>query len=57
LAGFAGGTRNILFGARSRFVDPNPADLAIAGPTEFAMSVNHTTLNKLGLSLPSDLFP
>jgi hypothetical protein len=26
-----------LFGPRSRFIDPNPADLAIAGPTEFTM--------------------
>jgi putative ABC transport system substrate-binding protein len=33
----------------------DPADLPIAGPTEFTMSVNRTTLGKLGLSLPSDL--
>jgi putative ABC transport system substrate-binding protein len=33
----------------------NPADLPIAGPTEFTMSVNRTALGKLGLSLPSDL--
>jgi putative ABC transport system substrate-binding protein len=33
----------------------NPADLPIAGPTQFAMSVNRSTLNNLGLSLPSDL--
>ena len=33
----------------------NPADLPIAGPSEFTMSVNRTTLNKLGLSLPPDL--
>jgi putative ABC transport system substrate-binding protein len=33
----------------------NPADLPIAGPTEFSMSVNRTALGKLGLSLPSDL--
>jgi putative ABC transport system substrate-binding protein len=33
----------------------NPADLPIAGPTEFTMSVNRSTLNKLGLSLPSEL--
>ncbi len=33
----------------------NPADLPIAGPTQFTMSVNRSTLNNLGLSLPSDL--
>ena len=33
----------------------NPADLPIAGPTQFTMSANRTALNKLGLSLPSDL--
>ena len=33
----------------------NPADLPIAGPTEFTMSANRTALEKLGLSLPSDL--
>jgi putative tryptophan/tyrosine transport system substrate-binding protein len=33
----------------------NPADLPIAGPTEFTMSVNRTALGKLGLTLPSDL--
>jgi putative ABC transport system substrate-binding protein len=33
----------------------NPADLPIAGPTEFTMSVNRTALSTLGLSLPSDL--
>ena len=33
----------------------NPADLPIAGPTQFVMSVNRAALNKLGLSLPSDL--
>jgi putative ABC transport system substrate-binding protein len=33
----------------------NPADLPIAGPTQFTMSVNRTALAKLGLSLPSDL--
>jgi putative ABC transport system substrate-binding protein len=32
----------------------NPADLPIAGPTEFTMSVNRTALGRLGLSLPSD---
>src|SRR6266850_1821331 len=33
----------------------NPADLPIAGPTQFTMSANRTALNKLGLSLPPDL--
>jgi putative tryptophan/tyrosine transport system substrate-binding protein len=33
----------------------NPADLPIAGPTQFTMSANRTVLNKLDLSLPSDL--
>jgi putative ABC transport system substrate-binding protein len=33
----------------------NPADLPIAGPTEFTMSVNRTALRNLGLSLPSEL--
>ena len=33
----------------------DPADLPIAGPTQFTMSANRTALNKLGLSLPSDL--
>jgi putative ABC transport system substrate-binding protein len=33
----------------------NPADLPIAGPTEFTMSANRTALRNLGLSLPSDL--
>jgi putative tryptophan/tyrosine transport system substrate-binding protein len=33
----------------------NPADLPIAGPTQFMMSANRTTIKKLGLSLPSDL--
>lgn len=33
----------------------NPADLPIAGPTEFTMSANRTALKQLGLSLPSDL--
>jgi ABC-type uncharacterized transport system substrate-binding protein len=33
----------------------NPADLPIAGPTQFTMSVNRTTLKNLGLSLPSEL--
>jgi putative ABC transport system substrate-binding protein len=33
----------------------NPADLPIAGPTQFTMSANRTALAKLGLSLPEDL--
>ena len=33
----------------------NPADLSIAGPTEFTMSANRTALKNLSLSLPSDL--
>jgi putative ABC transport system substrate-binding protein len=33
----------------------SPADLPIAGPTEFTMSANRTALKNLGLSLPSDL--
>jgi putative ABC transport system substrate-binding protein len=33
----------------------NPSDLAIAGPTEFTLSANRSTLGKLGLSLPPDL--
>jgi putative ABC transport system substrate-binding protein len=32
-----------------------PADLPIAGPTEFTMSANRTALKNLGLSLPPDL--
>ncbi len=33
----------------------NPADLPIAGPTQFTMSANRTTLRKLDLSLPPEL--
>lgn len=33
----------------------NPADLPIAGPTEFTMSANRTALKQLDVSLPSDL--
>lgn len=33
----------------------NPADLPIAGPTQFTMSVNRTALTRLGLSLPAEL--
>jgi ABC-type uncharacterized transport system substrate-binding protein len=33
----------------------NPAELAIAGPTQFTLSVNRAALGKLGLTLRSDL--
>jgi putative tryptophan/tyrosine transport system substrate-binding protein len=33
----------------------SPSDLAIAGPTEFTLSANRSTLGKLGVSLPPDL--
>jgi putative ABC transport system substrate-binding protein len=33
----------------------NPAELPIAGPTQFTLSVNRVALGKLGLSLPSAL--
>ena len=33
----------------------NPAELPIAGPTQFTMSVNRTALDKFPLSLPADL--
>lgn len=33
----------------------NPADLAIAGPTQFTFSVNRSALAKLGLTLPTDI--
>ena len=33
----------------------NPGDLAIAGPTQFTISVNRTALRNLGLQLPPDL--
>jgi putative tryptophan/tyrosine transport system substrate-binding protein len=33
----------------------NPADLSIAGPTQYTLSVGRTALGRLGLSLPSDL--
>jgi putative tryptophan/tyrosine transport system substrate-binding protein len=33
----------------------NPADLPIAGPTEFTVSANRTALKNIGLSLPADL--
>ena len=40
--------KEILHGAK-------PADLPIAGPTQFTMSANRSTLHALGLSLPPDL--
>jgi putative tryptophan/tyrosine transport system substrate-binding protein len=46
--GAAGYVDKILRGA-------NPANLPIAGPTEFAMSASRTALKDLGLSLPSNL--
>ncbi len=33
----------------------DPADLAVAGPTQFTMSANRTALSRLGLKLPDDL--
>ena len=44
----------------ARYVDrilrgSNPADLPIAGPTQFTLSVSRTALAKFGLSLPPDL--
>jgi len=44
----------------ARYVDQilrgaNPADLPIAVPTQFTLSVNRTALAKLGLSLPPEL--
>jgi putative ABC transport system substrate-binding protein len=44
----------------ARYVDrilrgANPADLAIAGPTQFTLSVGRTALAKFGLSLPSEI--
>jgi putative tryptophan/tyrosine transport system substrate-binding protein len=33
----------------------NPADLPIAGPTQFSLSANRVALANLGLSLPADL--
>jgi putative ABC transport system substrate-binding protein len=33
----------------------NPADLPVAGPTQFTFSVSRSALGKLGLSLPSDI--
>jgi ABC-type uncharacterized transport system substrate-binding protein len=33
----------------------SPADLPIAGPTKFTLSVSRTALGKLGVLLPPDL--
>ncbi|MEJ0077613.1 MAG: ABC transporter substrate-binding protein [Alphaproteobacteria bacterium] len=33
----------------------NPAELAIAGPTQFTMSANRSALRALGITLPADL--
>ena len=33
----------------------NPAELPVAGPTQFTLSANRTALDKLGLRLPADL--
>ena len=33
----------------------NPADLPVAGPTQFTFSVSRSALRKLGLTLPSDI--
>jgi len=41
------------FGKQHRVA--KPADLPIAGPTQFTMSANRTALKNLGLSLPSDV--
>jgi putative ABC transport system substrate-binding protein len=46
--GAAGYVDKILRGA-------SPSALAIAGPTEFTLSANRSTLGKLGVSLPPDL--
>jgi putative ABC transport system substrate-binding protein len=47
------------FGA-AKYVDKilkgaKPAELSIEGPTQFTMSANRSTLNKLGLTLPPEL--
>jgi ABC-type uncharacterized transport system substrate-binding protein len=33
----------------------NPAELPIAGPTQFTMSINRAALSKIGVALPADL--
>jgi putative tryptophan/tyrosine transport system substrate-binding protein len=51
LEGYHGGAKyvdKILHGA-------NPADLPVAGPTQFTLSVRRSALGKLGLSLPADV--
>ena len=59
LIAFGPGHSEGYYGA-AKYVDKilrgaNPADLPIAGPTEFTMSANRTALRSLGLLLPSDL--
>ena len=44
----------------ARYVDrilrgANPAELSIAGPTQFTLSANRTALKQLGLALPAEL--
>jgi putative ABC transport system substrate-binding protein len=44
----------------ARYVDKilhgaNPADLPVAGPTKFTLSVSRSALTKVGLALPEDL--
>lgn len=46
--------------AAAKYVDSilpgaSPAQLPIAGPTQFTMSANRTALKNLGISLPSEL--
>ena len=36
-------------------VEATPADLPIAGATQFTFSASRSALEKLGLSLPSDI--
>jgi putative ABC transport system substrate-binding protein len=48
------------FHGAARYVDlilrgANPAELAIAGPTQFTFSVSRAALSDLGLTLPSDV--
>jgi putative ABC transport system substrate-binding protein len=57
--GFGPGHYEGYYGA-AKYVDrilrgASPSDLAIAGPTEFTLSANRSTLGRLGVVLPSDL--
>ena len=59
LMAFGPGHYEGYYGA-ARYVDKilhgaSPSALAIAGPTEFTLSANRSTLGKLGVSLPPDL--